>query len=132
MFLYCLFLMDLYKNVWWFSNKNFSPNYQLESIFNYYRAVRSKSPPSPRKYPALVKGRFPNVDFWIFQNPSTTDDFWSDALNTPPWLAAKKINRGVFRTNCTVHELFFYFANINTFFHLLMGFFNYFLTSGVK
>ena len=56
-------------------------NYNLFLIITVQFVLNT---PPPRKYPALVKGRFPNVDFWIFQNPSTTDDFWSDALNTPP------------------------------------------------
>ena len=34
--------------------------------------------------PPLVKSRFLKVCFVNFQNPPTTDDFCSDALNTPP------------------------------------------------
>ena len=38
-----------------------------------------KSPP-----PTFVKGRLQNFVFAIFQNPPTTEQKWSDALNTTP------------------------------------------------
>ena len=42
-------------------------------------------PPRPLIHPPpLVNGRFSNVDFIIFQNSSTTDNFCTDDLNTPP------------------------------------------------
>ena len=34
------------------------------------------------KYLLLVKSRFVNFDFTIFQNSPTTDDFYCNALNT--------------------------------------------------
>ena len=34
--------------------------------------------------PPFVKGRFQNFVFAIFQNPPTTEQKWSDALNTHP------------------------------------------------
>ena len=40
--------------------------------------------PTPPPRPPLVNGRFSNVDFIIFQNSSTTDNFCTDDLNTPP------------------------------------------------
>ena len=47
-------------------------------IFSKYRGVRCKSSPPP------VRDQVPNVDFWIFQNSATKDNFCSDAVNTPP------------------------------------------------
>ena len=45
----------------------------------------------------------PSWDFLIFQNFPTKDDFCFEALNTPPWLVAKKIKRGGgLRTSSTV------------------------------
>ena len=48
------------------------------------RWVRFKYPPTLLNTPPLVKSRFLKVGFVNFQNPPTTDDFCSDALNTPP------------------------------------------------
>ena len=43
-------------------------------------------PPLP-----LVNGRFSNVDFIIFQNTFTTDNFCTDDLNTPlPLVSSQK------------------------------------------
>ena len=69
-------------------------------------------PCSSSKYPLintpLIKGQFSNVDLWIFQNSNTTDDFFSDALNTPQ-VKIQKNHQGGFRTNYTVSICFYYF-----------------------
>ena len=64
-------------------------------LYNVEFDVNPPPPPRPLKHipPPLVNSRFSNVDFIIFQNCSTTDNFCTDDLNTPPlpsWLAAKK------------------------------------------
>ena len=62
-------------------------------------------PPSPphKSSPSLVKGRIQNLNYLIFQNSPTKDDFCSVALPPPPGKQPKKMKRGgVLRTNSTV------------------------------
>ena len=51
-----------------------------------YNVEFDVNPPPPRPLiytPPLVNGRFSNIDFIIFQNSSTTDNFCTDDSNTP-------------------------------------------------
>ena len=50
------------------------------------------------KYPPSGKDRFPNVDFSIFWNSPTTNNFCSDTLNNPPppLVESQRMKRGVY------------------------------------